>query len=285
MPRGDRLEPLEVDGAMSPTPPIAVATVQGTPVDAAPPRAVEGESFSVRVPRGFKRGDSLQIEAGGHYYDTRVPDGLVPGDVFPVTPGGATTPLVVATPVSTDEEYALELQRAELGGYDGADPGLEAHNELERARAAALGAAAGEIAAAGLAGLQDAEQLVINYRYSIKCFAVVDALIVLLTSLTGGWALWGLLLLIGPCLGYTGAQSLDKNQVRVYVLFCALGVVYEFVLFVLSLSFYVFLFLVVKFWILQIVFKFHRVLASIPKDRARALAAPAYAVRARAVYY
>ena len=87
----------------------------------------------------------------------------------------------------------------------------------------------------------------------------------------------------------------------VYLLFCVLGTIYEMLLFALTLSFFVFLFFLVrllffsvpsatappqvKVWITQIVMKFWKVLATIPPDRASALRRPAYAVHAHVVYY
>ena len=230
----------------------------------------------VRIPAGVGPGDAFRAsaeagaEAEAEAASARPLPSATPVDLPPVT---------VATPVrpdtSRDEFYAMELVRRELGLYLG-------RNEVDAA-ALARDLEAEEVAFQ----LSDEEQLVVNYRHSIKCFALVHGFLTILNALAGLWGLVGLALLVGPVSGYFGAHLLDARLVGVYALFCVVSVIYELLLFVFYLTFWIFMFFVVKMWIAQIVFKFWRVLALIPKDRARALARPAsiHNRRATMVYY
>jgi len=105
----------------------------------------------------------------------------------------------------------------------------------------------------------------------------------MLNALAGRWGLLGLALLAGPVAGYVGAHRLDARLVAVYAAFCVLSVVFELALFLLYMSFWIFMFFVIKMWITQIVFKFWRVLSRLSADRARTLSRPLTVHNRRAV--
>ena len=137
------------------------------PVAKAEPLAQQ--QAQVQVPPGVSGGQLMTVQLNGQMLQVQVPAGAGPGDTFAVAaPNAAAVAAPVhATPVPmssgmNDAMYARELQRQEMG-------------------AAVMPGAMG----AGVEHLTPAEQLVLNYQHSIKCFAMIDIFFTVLVRRRG----------------------------------------------------------------------------------------------------
>jgi hypothetical protein len=159
---------------------------------------------------------ALRVEADGVEGEVTVPEGVGLGDVFAAEVAAPPVPTVVATAVPSDEEMAAALQREEC---DRAIAALDAVRLVAPPR---------DAYGLGHAHLSLTEQKLINYKWSIKCFALVDVLDTFLTCLgpVGAWGPAALVFLLGPLCGYLGARQLDRSKVAIYVGFSCIKSIY-----------------------------------------------------------
>ena len=124
------------------------------------------------------------------------------------------------------------------------------------------------------------EQIIINYRMAVMCFAGLDLMNTSLNVLAA-WALndkfqwWEpflLLWIMGPLFGFLGAQRLSRPLTAVYVAFCISKMSFQIVCAIFSLWLWTILFAVVQFWITKIVATFWLALGvASPERRAELL--------------
>ncbi|CAJ1329261.1 unnamed protein product [Effrenium voratum] len=137
-----------------------------------------------------------------------------------------------------------------------------------------IGAPQGGMAMVAFTTLSPEEQVVLNYRLAVMCFAFLDFLTTLLNVLTAvmgtGYYWWELLLLIfllGPLSGLLGAKHLHQSLTAVYVGFCVLKTIAQIVFAVYFFWLWHILFAFLQIWITKIVFTFCRCLSRIPLER------------------
>jgi len=144
------------------------------------------------------------------------------------------------------------------------------------------------------------EVLVLRYRFSLMCFAVIDAFSSIFhagTSITamrvateGGsrdgrfqrdagdstaaLGLLGVLFLIGPICGLVGAKRLQRPLVGVYFGFCVAKTGFEIFLAVYTLAVWYILIALVQMWVTRIVFSFWRALGKLTPQRIQELRNP-----------
>ena len=240
--------------------PESPPTAEALPLSPRVGSGSESRSIVVTAPAGAKEGDVLEV--GGRRIT--VPAGVNPGDSFVV----AEQAPVIATPVeSRDEELAVSLQRIELAQL-AASPvvvGVGAYG-------------------AGRPHLSLAEQKLLNYKWSIKCFALIDLFGTLLLTVYGSWGLLAILYVIGPLFGYWGTRNLELRYISAYLSICVLKMLYVTFLVVLGSILAVFV-LVTQIWVTNVVYKFWRLLGSISPSRLNQLNDPSYNIRLHFLYY
>mmetsp|Transcript_28706 Transcript_28706/g.85780 ORF Transcript_28706/g.85780 Transcript_28706/m.85780 type:complete len:233 (+) Transcript_28706:237-935(+) len=229
----------------------------------------------VQVPAGASPGQTIQFANEGQNMTTTIPAGLEEGDTFEVAVASAM-PAVTATAVPP--------------------PTVATHAPPY------ISPAVLEAGAIGRPRLTEDEYLVVNLRYSVQCFALLDIFLTLLNLFsygTIGWyVLLGLLLVLGPLSGYYGSFNLNPHYVAVYVAFAFLAIVWEAITLTWAINycirrgwtgyrfFYVILeiaVLLVRIMIAQIVLKFYQVLSKVGPARAKECVERAE--RAVLVYY
>jgi len=136
------------------------------------------------------------------------------------------------------------------------------------------------------ADISENEFIVLNYRFTVRCLALIDIIFTLLNLIGGQNGYYGLFLIIGPLCGYMGAGSLQQTPVVVYVAFCFLKLFYEIYL-ALAVSFIFILFALIQLWITKIVYTFFIALRGISPERRELLRNPQFieAARVRMVYW
>ncbi|CAK9014576.1 unnamed protein product [Durusdinium trenchii] len=125
-----------------------------------------------------------------------------------------------------------------------------------------------------VAALSTEEQVVLNYRTAVMCFATLDILSTLLNMVAGlvstRWGLlWCLLaiFLVGPLSGLLGAKHLNRKLVSVYLGFCFLKAGVEIALAIYTLWLWNIIFAILQVWIIKIVVSFWTALGQIPEQR------------------
>lgn len=149
---------------------------------------------------------------------------------------------------------------------------------------------AGDVVYAADVGSQipAAEILVLNYRFSLTCFACIDvALSVLMVfSLGGAGALLAIFFIGGPVCGIIGARQLRRAFILVYLIFSVLKTVIQILQAVAYLgsedgstwrAFWVIMMAVVQVWITSTIFKFWKALGIIGVERCKELLDPNFA--------
>ena len=137
----------------------------------------------------------------------------------------------------------------------------------------------------GLAELSVLEQKVLNFRWSIKCFAVFDIFGTLLTMLMGKWGYLALFFIFGPVCGYLGAQRLHYRKLSIYLFFCVIKTLYELVLFAVTYSPLALIVMVIQIWVTHIVYAFWKLLRVVPAARIETLLNSGYDRRTRMVWW
>ncbi|CAJ1332147.1 unnamed protein product [Effrenium voratum] len=108
------------------------------------------------------------------------------------------------------------------------------------------------------------EQIILNYRMAVMCFAGLDLISTTLYVLTA-WFLddrfkaWELLLLVfvlGPLFGFLGAKKLKRRLVAAYVGFCVCKVSFQIATALFTMWLWGIIFAIIQFWILKIVMTF-----------------------------
>lgn len=161
------------------------------------------------------------------------------------------------------------------------------------------------------------EAVVLNYRFSMQCFCMIDAVSTALNAASfirttfednneeekisvfgikgliedenvgKILGLCGLLLLIGPLCGFIGARKFNRSLIAIYLIFCIIKTIFEIALAVLTMWLWYILIALVQIWVTKIVFTFWTALGRIPEDRIKLLQSPDYMqnVRPRIVYW
>lgn len=208
----------------------------------------------------------IQVSANGQLMQVQVPEGVGTGGTFGVLAPQQTPVIAQAIPPGgSDAQLARELQLADLA--------------IDMRALGALGAAGSATT------LTHEEEMLINYKFSVKCFACIDGLFTMLNTLAGKFGVIGLVLLVGPICGYLGAQRLELRKVGVYMAFCVLHCLYELVLFLVDPWWLLLCFFLIQVYVSSIVYKFVRMLQRVGAERATQLADPTLQSRARFVYY
>merc|ERR1719375_2149965 len=153
--------------------------------------------------------------------------------------------------------------------------------------------------------LPEHEVIVLNYRFSMKCFAGVDAVFTLLNAvqlvfdlqrkdqgsededtrsvlgfkgIPAKYSLYlgiaGIFFLIGPVCGFVGANKLHLPMVSVYLLFCIVKTIFQVVAAVLTPHFWLLIIAVVQVYISYLVSKFWKALGDVPSERRKELTIP-----------
>jgi hypothetical protein len=122
-------------------------------------------------------------------------------------------------------------------------------------------------------GYTHEELLVLNYRSTVKCFAVLDGISTAMNLAVAFEKVGplGLLMLIGPVMGYQGADSLDKGKVMVYVVFCCVKLFGQILAAVVTGDIIITLIAFLEMWITKIVVSFYQALRAVPQHRKNAL--------------
>mmetsp|Transcript_15366 Transcript_15366/g.51748 ORF Transcript_15366/g.51748 Transcript_15366/m.51748 type:complete len:228 (-) Transcript_15366:48-731(-) len=217
------------------------------------------ESAVVLAAPAVAEGDSVELEISGTLEQVKIPAGVHPDDQFSHHLPSAV-PVTVATAVPADDDLGRQLQQA-----------LDADVE--------------DGFGVGLAHLSPTEQKLLNYKWSIKCFAVVDTFGTLLTLVFSSWGFISLVFLAGPVSGFMGARRLRRRYITVYLAFCALKSIYHLALFAITFSVLCLLVMAVQLWVTSIVYKFWKLLGSVGPQRSIQLASPANSASPRFVYY
>merc|ERR1712032_712073 len=147
--------------------------------------------------------------------------------------------------------------------------------------------------------------ILFRYRFTLKCFSVIDAVSSVFNAIspilklsnddgsrnqhrfgtvTGDdgvmaddrFALLGLVFLIGPVCGYIGASRFNRSLVTIYLAFCVGKTAFEIAIAIFTLFLWYILIALVQIWVTKIVFTFWRALGAITKERCLQLADPAY---------
>jgi len=163
------------------------------------------------------------------------------------------------------------------------------------------------------------EAVVLNYRMSLLCFTVIDAVSTLLNaaalvrtatseeeeaeepnnSVFGFHGLvrskmarevigiGGLVFLVGPLCGFLGARTFNRGLITVYLIFCVVKTTFEIVLTILTPWLWYIIVALVQAWVTKIVYTFWAALGRISPEKIKELADPNYIqnVRARVVYW
>jgi len=133
-------------------------------------------------------------------------------------------------------------------------------------------------------GMSRNEILVLRYRASVRCLAIIDVVFSLLSlaAVKGNYAILLYLLTIpGPLCGYFGAHRLLKNPVLFYLGFCAVkAILLTTAAFALRSWVYLF-FALIQIWILRVVLAFYQAMAGTAPERLQALGDPRTAARLR----
>lgn len=226
--------------------------------------AREMEPVVVTVPENASEGDEVPVDFGGQVSHVKIPTGLNPGDTFVLTQPPPSIPVTVATPVPSDQDLARDIQRIEDQHLDAIEIGF----------------------GAGQPHLTATEQKLLNYQWSIKCFAIVDTLGTVITLLFSSWGLLSLIFVLGPLCGYIGAKKLNYLHISIYFVFCILKSVYDLALFVITREVLCLVVMAVQIWVTSIVYKFWKLLGTLSLQRAFELSLLAYtATTTRFVYY
>jgi hypothetical protein len=122
-------------------------------------------------------------------------------------------------------------------------------------------------------GYTHEELVVLNYRCTVKCFAVLDGISTALNIFVAfdKVGLLGLLLLIGPVMGFQGANELDKGKVVVYVVFCCIKLFGQILMAVRTADLLITLIAFLEMWITKIVVSFYQALRAVTPQRKHAL--------------
>jgi hypothetical protein len=130
-------------------------------------------------------------------------------------------------------------------------------------------------------GYTHEELIVLNYRSTVKCFAVLDGISIAMNLSVAygtveqndkfGVYIIGLLLLLGPVMGYSGADTFDRSKVLVYVVFCCVKLLGQILAALATADIIVTLIALLGLWITKIVVSFYQALAVIPAHRKQAL--------------
>jgi len=128
------------------------------------------------------------------------------------------------------------------------------------------------------------EILVLRYRFSMMCFATIDIFSTALHAFTvlvdaqrvnANWGivgLFGLIFLIGPLCGLSGARRLNTSLVAVYLAFCIVKTGFEFALAIVTPYLMYVIASLIQLWITKIVFTFWRALRALtPQQKAQLL--------------
>jgi hypothetical protein len=167
----------------------------------------------------------------------------------------APMPTVVATAVPADDDVEAAIQRRECE------------------------AAVAQLRATTLQ-ITTQEQKLLNYRKSVKVYAILDAIVTLFAYSSPHqkgnakwWARACLVFLINPVVGYAGARMLHAPLLSGYLWLCSLKEIYILVLFSFhATGSFLFFTFVVQLWITTVSYKLWRLLAPVAPERARALA-------------
>jgi hypothetical protein len=118
------------------------------------------------------------------------------------------------------------------------------------------------------AGITYEELVVLNYRTSVKCFAMLDAILNCM-QVTQLPFVFTIVLIGGPLCGFFGADRLRQGSVTVYLAYCIL----KTLLFLAGATVYplFILMMLVQMWITKIVFEFWHCLGTIPELRKQQL--------------
>jgi len=237
--------------------PEAVPVVKAEPLNNQAQQTVQ-----VQVPPGVSAGQLISVPCNGQTVQAMVPQGVPPGGVFSVVVAGQ--PTVVAEPVmANDAQLARMMQEREL------------HNDrMEMGAMSSMGA--------GLQHLDAAEELVLNYQHSIKCFAMIDIFISIFYVL---FNIFYLILLVGPVCGYFGAQRLQRPKIGVYLAFAVMKCCFYTVDFIRGQRFWDLILVFCQMYITSFIYKFWRVLGLVDTLRLEMLLDPRYRQNVRFVYY
>ena len=167
----------------------------------------------------------------------------------------APMPTVVATAVPADDDVEAAIQRRECE------------------------AAVAQLRATTLQ-ITTQEQKLLNYRKSVKVYAILDAIVTLFAyssphqkGQAKWWARACLVFLVNPVVGYAGARMLHAPLLSCYLWLCSLKEIYILVLFSFhATGSFLFFTFVVQLWITTVSYKLWRLLAPVAPERARALA-------------
>lgn len=227
------------------------------------------------------------------------------GVVQGVPPGGAV-PVVQGT--------ALPGQQVGYGGYD---PTLPSGTPTVIGIGQPGSGYYAPHAVAVVPDIPPEEAIVLNYRLSLLCFTMIDAVSTMLNALSfirtpsddeddddrvsmfGHRGiikdeqtrviigLCGLLFLFGPICGFFGANRFNRPLVTVYLFFCIAKTFFEVALAILTPWLWFILIALIQVWVTKIVSTFWTALGRIPPDKIKALRDPNYinTVRARVVYW
>jgi len=208
----------------------------------------------VAVPEGAKAGDTVQYDIEGQRMNVVVPNGLNPGDTFSIATPTMQTVQAVPQP----------------GPYGGP-----------------------EVVQVNRPNFTDDELLCYSLSFSVKCYAILDTFITLINILFNYYWYVSLILLIGPLCGWIGADHFRPGYIAMYVFMCILWAL--FALFLAAWLFYLYntgkwhskvrhsgritpgyvlfsaiiqlLWFIVRLMILQIVFKFYKILNKVGHQR------------------
>lgn len=148
--------------------------------------------------------------------------------------------------------------------------------------------------------LPHAELIVLRYRFSMTCFASIDAFFTLSLAVSSLFDLRrrhdtsdpemsfgfdakvdsktigvvALIFMIGPACGLLGARRLDRRLVAVYLVFCVAKMIWETTLAVTTMTWWRLLLALIEMWITKIVFTFWSALRKISAERCKELLDP-----------
>merc|ERR1719378_331109 len=123
----------------------------------------------------------------------------------------------------------------------------------------------------GLQHLAPAEESVLNYQHSIKCFAIIDIFISIIYMM---YNLFFIILICGPICGYFGAQRFQRPKIGVYLGFSVLKCVWNIADFIQRSHFWALLLVLCQMYITSFIYKFWRVLGLIDTTRLEMLLDP-----------
>mmetsp|Transcript_22267 Transcript_22267/g.68730 ORF Transcript_22267/g.68730 Transcript_22267/m.68730 type:complete len:229 (-) Transcript_22267:180-866(-) len=208
----------------------------------------------VSVPPGAKPGDTVQYDIEGQRMNVVVPDGLAAGDTFSIATPGIPTVQAQALPSAPPQTVFGQVNAPQF---------------------------------------TDEEKLCYALSYSVKCYAILDTFITLINILFSYYWWVMLFLLTGPLCGWIGADHFKPGYIQYYMFICILWACFALFLFAFLIYLYEtgkwhryirhdnritpgyvlfsaiiqLLWFFVRLMILQIVSKFHTVLAKVGHRR------------------